>query len=64
MLKTEDEDEEDRGARWKDDKIEMLIAFRGEIIDDFKKTNKKQDKILTCNVGVSSFPHHLLHKLQ
>ena len=56
ILKTEDEDEEDTGARWKDDEIEMLIALRGEMDDDFKKNSKKQGKILTCNVGVSSFP--------
>jgi hypothetical protein len=42
MLKTEDEDEEDRGARWKDDEIEILIALRGEMDDDFKKNSKKQ----------------------
>jgi hypothetical protein len=40
MLKTEDE--EDRGARWKDEDIEMLIALRGEMNDDFKKNNKKR----------------------
>jgi len=42
MLKTEDEDEEDTKARWKDEDIEMLIALRGEMNDDFKKNNKKQ----------------------
>ena len=41
MLKTEDNDEEDKGARWKDDEIKMLIALRGEMDDDFKKNNKK-----------------------
>ena len=45
MLKTEAEDEEDRGARWKDEEIEMLIALRGEMDDDFKKNSKKQGKI-------------------
>ena len=43
MLSTEDEDKEDRGARWKDDEdIEMLIALRGEMDDDFKKTTKNK----------------------
>jgi hypothetical protein len=41
MLKTEDEDKEDRGARWKNDDIKMLIALRGEMDDDFKKNGKK-----------------------
>jgi hypothetical protein len=63
MLKTEDEDEEDRGQRWKDEEIELLIALRGEMDDDFRRSGKKQGKILTCNVRVSSFPHHLLHRL-
>jgi len=62
-LKTEDEDEEDRGQRWKDEEIELLIALRGEMDDDFRRSGKKQGKILTCNVRVSSFPHHLLHRL-
>jgi hypothetical protein len=42
MLKTEDEDEEDTRARWKDEDIEMLIALRGEMDDDFKKTAKNK----------------------
>jgi hypothetical protein len=41
MLKTEDEDEEDTRAKWKDEDIEMLIALRGEMDDDFKKNNKR-----------------------
>lgn len=41
LLKTEDDDEEDRGARWEDDEIKMLIALHGEMDDDFKKNSKK-----------------------
>lgn len=61
MLKTEDK--KDRGARWKYDEIKMLIALHGEMDNDFKENGKKQGKILTCNVRISSFPHHLLHRL-
>ena len=63
MLKAEDEDEEDRGQRWKGDEIERLIALRGEMDNEFKKNRKKPGKILACKVRVSSFPHHLLHRL-
>ena len=48
MLKTEDEDEEERMARWKDDEVEMLIALRGEMHDEFKRNGKKQGKLFTC----------------
>ena len=41
----EDEDDEDTRARWKDEDIEMLIALRGEMDDDFKKNSKKNKVI-------------------
>ena len=46
MLKTKDENKEDREARWKDEEIEILIALCVEMGDDFEKNSKKQDKIL------------------
>ena len=42
LLKMKDEDDEDTRARWKDEDIEMLIALRGKMDDDFKKNNKKK----------------------
>ena len=39
-----DEDDEDTRARWKDEDIEMLIALRGEMDDDFKKNSKKKTR--------------------
>jgi hypothetical protein len=42
MLKTEDKVEEDRGARWKDEDIEMLISLHGEMENDFKKNKNKK----------------------
>ena len=41
MLKTKDENKEDRGARWKDEEIEVLIASCVEMGNDFKKNRKK-----------------------
>ena len=55
-MKEVEEDEELGSKNWRNHDVETMIAMRGEMVSEFLKNTKKQDKIFATLNFLTWFP--------